>query len=379
MKKLLFILTVLLPIQLFATTNTPSDTIKISIVGNQIKIEADNLQEVKELVKHDLNSILKNLNLSDMSDSSQTEINMELIVKNDSVVNHVMLTNSEENSEEGKRSMQKIISISDEGIFIKDKSTNEHILEISDKGVFMESELDIEENDSDLLIQLESYLTGLKDKEEEVEDSTKSTFMQTELHFGFNNYLNDEGKLSSGKPYSLKSTFGSFTYAKYAKTRVFANGPLFLKYGLSLNSNNYKFANNYVLTENEVETILIENTIEIEKSKLSTLFIDAPMMIQLDFSSNPSEENGFNVAVGAFAGYMIKAKTKVIYTDENNNANKDKLKGEFNLNKFRYGLQAQFGVLGWSFYGKYHLNSLFENNKGPANLNVIDFGIVFDI
>ena len=378
MKKLLFILTVLVPIQLFAAINAPSDTIKISIVDNQITIEVDNLQEVKELVKHDLNAILKNLNLSDMSDSSRTEINMELIVKNDSIVNHTIRMNSEDNLEEGKKAMQKIISISDEGIFIKDKTTNEQILEISDKGVFMESELDIEEDDSALLIQLESYLAGLKDKEE-VEDSTKSTFLQTELHFGFNNYLNDEGKLSSGKPYSLKSTFGSFTYAKYAKTRIFAKGPFFLKYGLSLNSNNYKFANNYILTENEQETILIENTNELEKSKLSTLFIDAPMMFQLDFSSNPSEEDGFNITVGAFAGYMIKAKTKVIYTDENNNSNKDKLKGEFNLNKFRYGLQAQFGLLGCSFYGKYHLSSLFENNKGPEHLNVIDFGIVFEI
>ena len=377
MKKLLFILTLLVPIQIFAAANTQVDTIKISIVDNQIMIEADNLKEVQELIKYDLNAILRNLNLSEMNDSSQAEINMELIVKNDSIVNHTILMNSEENSEKGKRSIQKIISISDEGIFIKDKSTNENILEISERGVFMESELEVEEDESEILVQIESYLEGLKDKEEEVEDSTKSTFLQTEIHFGFNNYLNDEGKLSSGKPYSLKSTLGSFNLAKYAKTRVFSKGPLFLKYGLALNSNNYKFANNYVLTENESETILIENNIEIEKSKLSTLFIDAPMMLQLDFSSNPAEENGFNIAFGAFAGYMIKAKTKVVFTDENNNDNKDKLKGEFNLNKFRYGLQAQFGVLGCSFYGKYHLSSLFENNKGPENLNVFDFGIVF--
>tara|TARA_B110000977_G_C11084168_1_gene493956 strand:+ start:838 stop:945 length:108 start_codon:yes stop_codon:yes gene_type:complete len=35
--------------------------------------------------------------------------------------------------------------------------------------------------------------------------------------------------------------------------------------------------------------------------------------------------------------------------------------------------------MGFNFYGKYHLTSLFENNKGAEKLNVIDFGIVFDI
>jgi len=51
MKKLLFILSVLIPIQLFAGTNCLSDTIKISIVDNEISIEADNLQELEEMIK----------------------------------------------------------------------------------------------------------------------------------------------------------------------------------------------------------------------------------------------------------------------------------------------------------------------------------------
>ena len=82
-------------------------------------------------------------------------------------------------------------------------------------------------------------------------------------------------------------------------------------------------------------------------------------MLQLDFSSDKEEENGFNIAVGPFVGYMLKAKTKIIYLDENNNTNKEKQKGEYNINKVRYGLQAQFGVMGFNFYGKHHLSSLF--------------------
>lgn len=380
MKKLLFILSVLIPIQLFAGTNCLSDTIKISIVDNEISIEADNLQELEELLKHDLNEILKNLslNLSGIEGKGNTEVNMELIVQDDSIVEHILISTDSNDDSQIIKSTKKIISISDEGIFIKNSTTDSTLVEISDHGIFVETEVEITKKDA-LIEKLEGYIEDMTNNETEETDSLKRTFMVTEVHIGFNNYLNQDGKIVSGEDYSLKSGLGSFSYVHYAKTRIFPKGPLFLKYGLSLTSNNYKYANNYVLRETDVETILIENPNEIQKSKLSTLFIDAPLLLQLDFSSDKEDENGFNVAVGPFVGYMLKAKTKINYLDENNNSNKEKQKGEYNINKVRYGLQAQFGVMGFNFYGKYHISNLFENNKGPENLNVIDFGIIFDL
>lgn len=53
---------------------------------------------------------------------------------------------------------------------------------------------------------------------------------------------------------------------------------------------------------------MIENPNELLKSKLSTLFIDAALLLQLYFSTNKEEENGFNVAVGPFVGYNVKSK-----------------------------------------------------------------------
>ena len=364
MKNLLFILSLLACTQLFALSTCKSDTIKISIIGNEISIEADDIQELEELLKHDLNSLLKNLNLnlSKHDDASNTELNLELIVQNDSIIEHIQIVNSSSNSFNSSvngKETKKIISISDAGIFI---------------------ETEIEKKNTDVLLEkLEEYAEESMNYETEEIDSTKGTFMISEVHIGFNNYLNDKQKIVSGEDYSLKSSLGSFAYVSYAKTRIFSKVPLFLKYGLGLRSNNYKYANNYVLSESNYETILLENPNEIVKSKLSTLFIEAPLLLQLDFSSNIREENGFNIAVGPFVGYMLKAKTKLIYLDENDNSNKEKQKGEFHLNKVRYGLHAQFGVMGFNFYAKYHLSTLFENNKGPQELNVIDFGIVFDI
>ena len=68
-----------------------------------------------------------------------------------------------------------------------------------------------------------------------------------------------------------------------------------------------------------------------------------------------------------------------MYTDANNNSNTDKQKGDFFVNKVRYGLQSQFGVLGLKFFAKYELSNLFEATKGPENLNVFDFGMVIDL
>jgi hypothetical protein len=380
MKKLLIMLTVLIPIQLFAGTNCVSDTIKISIIDNEISIEADNLQELKELLNHDLNALLKNLNLnlSEVESKGNADINMEVIVQNDSIVEHIQISSNLNNQDGTRKKTKKIISISDEGIYIKNSATDSTLVEISDHGIFIETEVEITKMDA-LIEKLEEYTEDWLNTKTEEPDTTKRTFMMTEVHIGFNNYLNEDGKIISGEDYSLKSGFGSFAWAEYAKTRIFPNGPLFLKYGLTLTSNNYKYANNYILRETDEGSILIENPNEIQKSKLSTLFIDAPLMLQLDFSSDKEDENGFNIAVGPFVGYMLKAKTKIIYLDENNNTNKEKQKGEYNINKVRYGLQAQFGVMGFNFYGKYHLSSLFENNKGPENLNVIDFGIIFDL
>lgn len=383
MKNLLFILSLLASTQLFALSTCKSDTIKISIIGNEISIEADDIQELEELLKHDLNSLLKNLNLnlSKHDEDSNTELNLELIVQNDSIIEHIQIVNSSSNSFNSSvngKETKKIISISDAGIFIKDKSSETSLVEISEEGIFIETEIE-KKNTAVILEKLEEYAEEWMNYETEEIDSTKGTFMISEVHIGFNNYLNDKQKIVSGEDYSLKSSLGSFAYVSYAKTRIFSKGPVFLKYGLGLTSNNYKYANNYVLSESNYETILLENPNEIVKSKLSTLFIEAPLLLQLDFSSNIREENGFNIAVGPFVGYMLKAKTKLIYLDENNNSNKEKQKGEFHLNKVRYGLQAQFGVMGFNFYAKYHLSTLFENNKGPQELNVIDFGIVFAI
>ena len=55
--------------------------------------------------------------------------------------------------------------------------------------------------------------------------------------------------------------------------------------------------------------------------------------------------------------------------------NKEKVNSDFSLNKMRYGIQGEFGLFDANFYFKYHISSLFSLDKGPEEINVVDFGV----
>lgn len=374
MKKFLLSLCILFTAQTFAINNSESDTIKIVINGDIIQIEADNAKEIEDLLQHDIQQLFQNiyLNLAYQNDSSKSEsLHMELFIQGDSSTQKIVLeTDVDTDTEEIVRQVKKVIKISDEGIQIEHKDGEESNV---DDSKFIEILAEII-NSNDVEIDMDNV------KEQEKEEP-KRTFSMTEIHLGFNNYFNSEQQIPSGVNYDVKPINSiSFSYNKYAKTRIFAKGPLFLKYGIGLTSNNYKFSESVQLveTENEIQFVKHEGH-DVKKSKLSTLFVDVPLMLQIDLSKDKTEEGGFNIATGPYVGYMLKSKSKYVYSDANGNENKDKEKGDFYVNKIRYGLQGQMGVLGLNFIARYELTNLFEDQKGPEKLNAFNFGIIFDI
>lgn len=379
MKKILLSLCILFTAQLFATNNNTSDTIRIVINGDIIQIEADNAKEIEELLQHDIQQLFKNiyLNLAYQNDSSNIEsLQMELYIQGDSIAQQVLLESALEiNDEEANHQVKKVIKISDEGIQIENKGDGKDVIE---DPKFLEILAEIL-NDEDLELDLNKIEE--RKKEEQKRKESKRTFAMTEIHLGFNNYLNSEQSIPSAVNHSIKPINSiSFSYNKYAKTSLFAKGPLFLKYGIGISSNNYKFSEPIQLIETN-EGLLFESHDghDVDKSKLSTLFVDVPLMLQFDFSKDKTEEGGFNIAAGPYVGYLLRAKSKYVYTDSNGNENKDKEKGDFYVNKIRYGLQGQFGVIGMNFFARYEFSNLFEKQKGPEKLNAFNFGIIFDM
>lgn len=129
-----------------------------------------------------------------------------------------------------------------------------------------------------------------------------------------------------------------------------------LGFGIGFTWNNYKFEHPYTFRSDstfKVQPILIEGNVD--KTKLTTVFIDIPMM--LEFNIN----NDFIVSAGVIGGVNIGSHTKVKV-----DGNKSKNKVGLNIQPFRYGYSAMIGTDDLTIKGTYYASELFEKGEGPA-------------
>jgi hypothetical protein len=155
------------------------------------------------------------------------------------------------------------------------------------------------------------------------------------------------------------------------------NSPLYIRGGLELAFNNFMFDNNqYLVNENGRTEILAypETGRSLEKSKLTYSTLNVPVNFSLQFKNHNGKE-GFNISAGGFAGYRLGAHTKLKY-QEDGKTRKDKERDGFNLEDFQYGATFALGYRDLQLFGKYNLNSLFKNDRGP-DMQVVSFGFRF--
>lgn len=102
---------------------------------------------------------------------------------------------------------------------------------------------------------------------------------------------------------------------------------------------------------------------EVKKSQLAINYVDIP--IEFRFTSNKDVRGkGFMVAVGGKFGLKLDSYTRIKYKQEDE-TKKSKLKQDYNLNAFRYGVHARLGWRAINLYGYYALSPLFDKGKGP--------------
>jgi len=145
--------------------------------------------------------------------------------------------------------------------------------------------------------------------------------------------------------------------------------------GLGLEINNYRFKNNTRLISNKPVLSGTIDTINVfEKSKLRLAYLNVPLL--LEFNSSGNSEKALHLAAGLLLGYNIGSKTKLVYLI-NGNKIKEKAKGDFNVEPFRYAITARAGF-GDSFmiYATYDMSDLFFKNQGPE-LNAFSLGLSF--
>lgn len=212
----------------------------------------------------------------------------------------------------------------------------------------------------------------------------KRTFSGLVVAFGFNNLIKD-GDLNTINDSDFKFSNSRFLeLGRNYKTRIFKNNSLFyVNYGMSLRYNTLIAKDNKYLVINGNQTNLETFNLDLKKSKFRNLQFVVPVSFELDFSKPKQEENriyyrrnnSWRIAFGGFAGINLKSK-QILKYKEDGRLVRQKIKKDYNVNRFVYGVQGQIGYENTSFYVKYDLQDTFTHSfTGQKN---ISFGVRFD-
>jgi len=131
-----------------------------------------------------------------------------------------------------------------------------------------------------------------------------------------------------------------------------------IEYGLSFAFKNYKFANDFRILPDELTFQMEDDGTMYDKNKLKTTFLEVPVLLTL----TPGRKKGVYLSGGVYGGVLIGSKQKL----KTESGDKTRVRDDFNLNKFRYGLIGRIGVGPIAFYAQYSLNDLFKDAQGPV-------------
>ena len=130
-----------------------------------------------------------------------------------------------------------------------------------------------------------------------------------------------------------------------------------LEWGLTLEFHKYMFNHPVMMVEDQDQvTFSLDNENKYRKYRWSYSYLSAPFMI--GYESNPRDlAQSFHLQAGVYGGVQLGSNFKV-----KNNDDKIKVRDDFNLNQFRYGLRAGVGFGPLTLYGTLALNDLFEED-----------------
>jgi len=208
----------------------------------------------------------------------------------------------------------------------------------------------------------------------------RRTTSQFVYALGVNRALND-GKADNN--YKWRSDF--YEVGVSWNTRLAKNNNLLhAKYGLSLQYNNLRAANDKVFAIDGNRTILADAGRDIDVARLRYVNLVVPAHLEFDFTKKKTDgdktyfptHKSFRVGLGGYAGVNVKEKQIVKYGNEEGNDVKSKTKGNYNVSDFVYGVSAyvSYGEIG--VYAKYDLQPIFANND--IDQNNLSLGIRFD-
>ena len=158
--------------------------------------------------------------------------------------------------------------------------------------------------------------------------------------------------------------------------------------GLGLEWHNYRFSKNTRLNGDSSNLIgYLDKGISIRKSKLTTLYLNVPVLFEFQTNSR-HKKNSFHVGAGMVVGARLSSHTKKYYDERNKefeitrynlateqyeteytaispDYSKAKDFDDFHLQPFKFDATVR---IGWGFinlFATYSINQMFKDGKGP--------------
>jgi hypothetical protein len=275
-----------------------------------------------------------------------------------------------------------IIKMGSRGLNIKDSPDGKKV-EIEK----YDTELrDLEKADSDRNSSMDSDRNKDKDREwnqdwEEQENYKGGRHFRGHwagMEAGFNNYIHVTSMtLPEEISYMTLSASNSNCFnLNFSQVNIGFSRHAGLVTGIGVNWNNYRFEGmNSIAVDNDgnLRELVLDNTVPVKKSKFNTLYLNVPLMFEVQIPAGYSGR--LNIAAGVIGGLKLNAWTKLVYED----GEKVRTNGDYNLNLFRGGVTARIGYGNFMIYGTYYLTPWFQDLKGPNgyNLEPFEIGVAF--
>lgn len=194
------------------------------------------------------------------------------------------------------------------------------------------------------------------------------------VSWGINNFLTSSGSMSLPPQASFMdlntSRSWNFNVNFIEHSFGFGTDMLGLVTGMGFSFNNYYFSgNNSIKVDSAGMTVGKYYTDKLDKTKLTATYLNIPLILEFQFPNTKRSDRAY-ISVGVVGGVKTGAHTKVIYKGQ-----KDKARDDFNLSPIRYAYTARIGYKNVNVYGNYYPVTLFEKDKGPANLYPFDLGL----
>jgi hypothetical protein len=240
----------------------------------------------------------------------------------------------------------------------------------------MEARQDTLRNDKDDHWSHENRIYKEEDRGDDSEDENREAKKKK----------SDSGKFFSRSDFGLYvglnnwakgSTFGSsldtwgsrYLALSFQRNITLINGKqvdLALTYGPEIAWNNFMLDENNAVQMTGKQVVFKDFGQNLSKSKLVVPMLNLPMMLNFGF-----KEAKFRIGLGGYIGYRIGGYSKLKYEA----GKKEKIKGSYGLEDFRYGLTAEFGKRkGASLFVRYDLNQVFKveqiNAKGLRSWSI---------